>query len=71
MQELEISFFLSVLRIRIRNWIRSDPVFLGHPDSDPGKYRIRLRILYPQKTTVIQISHDPIFLGHTDRIRIF
>ena len=33
----------SVLRIRIR--IRSDPVFLGHPD--PGKYRIR--ILYSQK----------------------
>ena len=29
--------------------IRSDPVFLGHPDLDldPGKYRIR--ILYPQK----------------------
>ena len=32
-----------VLRIRIR----SDPVFLGHPDPGPGKYRIR--ILYPQK----------------------
>ena len=39
----------AVLRIRIR--IRSDPVFLGHPDPDPdpGKYRIRIRILYPQK----------------------
>ena len=24
-----------------------DPVFLGHPDPDPGKYRIR--IFYPQK----------------------
>ena len=35
--------FKAVLRIRIR----SDPVFLGHPDPDPGKYRIR--ILYPQK----------------------
>ena len=30
-----------------------DPVFLGHPDPDPGKYRIR--ILYPQKAPVIQI----------------
>ena len=39
--------FKSVLRIRIR----SDPVFLGHPDPDPdpGKYRIRSRILFPQK----------------------
>ena len=27
--------------------IRSDPVFLGQPDPDPGKYRIR--IVYPQK----------------------
>ena len=26
-----------------------DPVFLGHPDPVPGKYRIRIRILYPQK----------------------
>ena len=34
---------LAVLRIRIR----SDPVFLGHSDPDPGKYRIW--ILYPQK----------------------
>ena len=24
-----------------------DPVFLGHPNPDPGKYRIR--ILHPQK----------------------
>ena len=31
----------------------SDPVFLRHPDPDPGKYRIR--ILYPLKTHVIQI----------------
>ena len=35
--------FSSVLRIRIR----SDPVFWGYPDPDPGKYRIR--ILYQQK----------------------
>ena len=35
--------FLPVLQIRIR----SDPVFLGHPDPDPGKYRTR--IIYPQK----------------------
>ena len=34
---------LSVLRIRIR----SDLVFLGHPDPDPGKYWIRT--LYPIK----------------------
>ena len=34
-----------MLRIRIR----SDPVFLGHPDPDPGKYQIRIRILYSQK----------------------
>ena len=27
--------------------IRSDPVLLGHPD--PEKYRIRTRIIYPQK----------------------
>ena len=40
--------FLAVLRIRIRIRIRSNPVFFGHPDPDPGKYRIR--ILYPQKT---------------------
>ena len=42
---LIICYNKPVLRIRIR--IRSDPVFLGHPDPDPGKYRIR--ILYPQK----------------------
>ena len=28
-----------------------DPVFLGHPDPDPGKYRIR--ILYPQKDPLL------------------
>ena len=35
-----------------------DPVesgFLGRPDPDPGKYRIRIRILYPQKKPVIKI----------------
>ena len=31
--------------------IRSDPVFLGHPDPDPGKYRIR--ILYLQKEPML------------------
>ena len=43
----------AVLRIRI--WIRSDPVFFGHPDPDPdpGKYRIRIRILYPQKDPML------------------
>ena len=43
-KNLKIRYF-AVLRIRIL--IRSDPVFLGHPNPDPGKYRIR--ILYPQK----------------------
>ena len=33
--------------LQIRFW--SDPVFLGQPDPDPGKNRIR--ILYPQKYT--------------------
>ena len=28
-----------------------DPVFLGHPDPDAGKYRIR--ILYPQKDPML------------------
>ena len=39
--------YYPVLQIRIR--IRSDPVFSGHPDPDPGKYQNRIRILYPQK----------------------
>ena len=49
--------FKAVLPIRIR----SDPVFLGHPDPDPGKYRIRIRentgsgSLINKKTPVIQI----------------
>ena len=43
--------FKAVLRIRFR--IRSDPVFLGHPDPEPGKYRIRIRILYPQKDLML------------------
>ena len=29
----------------------SDPVFFGHPDPDPGKYRIR--ILYTQKDPML------------------
>ena len=36
------------------NWISvadPDPVFLGHPDPDSGKYRIR--ILYPHKKNLI------------------
>ena len=40
-------FMEDVQLLRIR--IRSDPFFLGHPDSDPGTYRIRIRILYKQK----------------------
>ena len=39
-------FWLNTTNIAVLR-IRSDPVFLGHPDPDPGKYRIR--ILYPQK----------------------
>ena len=42
-------YIKAVLRIRIR----SNPVFLGHPDPDPGKHRIQ--ILYPQKNPVILI----------------
>ena len=31
-----------------------DPVFLGHPDPDPGSGKQkRIRILYPQKTPII------------------
>ena len=41
--------YKAVLRIRIR----SDPVFFGYPDPDPGKYRIRIRILYPQKDPML------------------
>ena len=44
-KNIKVLMLFRVLRIRIR----SDPVFLGHPDldQDPGKYRIR--IIYPQK----------------------
>ena len=46
-KELVDRLHKAVLRIRIR----SDPVFLGHPDLDPdqGKYRI----LYPQKDPML------------------
>ena len=41
---------------RLKNSVADpDPVFLGHSDPDPGKYRIRIRILYPQKDPVAVI----------------
>ena len=45
-------WYTAVLQIRFR--IRSDPFFLGRPDSDPdpGKYRVLIRILYPLKRTL-------------------
>ena len=33
---MESSLYMAVMQMRIQ--IRSDPVFLGHPDPDPGKY---------------------------------
>ena len=61
-----------VLRIRIR--IRSDPVFLGHPDPnpDPGKYRIR--ILYLQKdpcNLIFLVNFHCLKYSFVQRIFIF